>query len=343
MSLRFIDGFDHYATADFDDKYSASNSATIDLVDRRTGLGSLKMTGTTPHITVGLDAQTTWIVGFGFKTSSHQTLNVQDLISFMDGSSYNADTHVSLQILGDGNFRVVRGVETAFTTIATGTTRVEFDDGWHYLEFKVFHHDTLGTFEVRLDEENVFSGTGVDTINAGAGNPTSSHIRISRLEGGVTTTWIDDLYVCDGTGSQRNDFLGDCEIKTLFPIVDGALEDWALSAGSDSFALVDDNPPDDSTFVETNVSTDKDSFDMTALTGTGAILGFQLTEYARFESGTPSIQHLARVGGTNYNGSSKAMTASYVFYTNVWEDDPDISSSWTVSGVNAAEFGMEYV
>lgn len=345
MALRFMDGFDHYATAEFDQKYSASNSATIDLVDRRTGLGSLKMTGTTPHITVGLNAQTTWIVGFGIKLSSQQTIDDQDLISFMDGSSYTTnDTHISLQILGDGNFRVIRSTELSPTVIATGTTRVALDDGWHYLEFKVFHHDTLGTFELRIDEENVFSGTGLDTINDNATNPTSSHIRISRIEGGVTTTWVDDLYVCDGTGSKNSDFLGDCEVTTIFPKGEGNLEDFTPSAGGSNYTFVDENPPDDDdTYVESNTSGNKDSHDMDDVSSMTVIPGVQLTLFSRFLTGAASIKHLVRTSGSNFLGGTKVLTAAYVFDTFIWEQEPDDPSDWTVSVINASEFGMEVV
>ena len=246
---------------------------------------------------------------------------------------------------GDKNFRVVRGNDILTQAILGITTeRFELDDGFHYIEFKVFINNSTGSFELKLDEESILSGTGLDTRNNDAEANEIKHIRFNQISGAVNDTWYDDLYICDTTGSNNNDFLGDCQVTTVFPKADGALEDWALQVGSDSFAMVDDNPPDDdSTYVESNTSGHKDSFDMVDVSSMTTILGVQLTEYAKFVSGSASIKHLARVGGANYLGSAKTLESVYDFHTHVYEDDPDISSEWTIAGLNAAEFGMEVV
>ena len=123
------------------------------------------------------------------------------------------------------------------------------------------------------------------------------------------------------------------------------MEDWTLFPVSptDSFALVNENPPDDdTTYVESNVTTEQDSFDMDDVSGINVILGVQLTVYAKKDT-SAGFNHLVRVGGSNYVGSDVTLTDDYTFYMNIWENDPDISSAWTVSGLNAAEFGVEVV
>ena len=344
MALVFIDGFDHYASADTTDKYFAENGGNIDTVEPRTGLGCLKMTGGTSHITIAVAAKDTYIVGFGIKFSSPSSSAFEDLITFYE-DSYSLESQVSVQYTGKKTFRVVRGEEVSpQATLGETTDQFDLHDGWHYIEFKAFINDTTGSFELKLDEESILSATSIDTRNGTAEADEIKHIRISRIETGVTSTFIDDLYICDTIGTKNKDFLGDVEVTTVFPKADGALEDWALSAGSDSFALVDDNPPDDdTTFVEDAVSAQRDSFDMDDVSSITAILGIQLTEYAKFASGSASMKHLTRVGSTNYLGSTKVLAATYDFHMHVFEDDPDISSAWTVSGLNAAEFGMEVV
>ena len=344
MALIFVDGFDHYGSADTTDKYFSENGGDIDTTEPRTGLGCIKMTGGSAHITIAVPAKATYIIGFGIKLSSPGTSAFEDLITFYE-DSYAAESQVSVQYTGNKTLRVVRGEEVS-SQATLGETTAQFDlhDGWHFIEFKAFINNTTGSFELRLDEENILSGTGLDTRNNAAEADEIKNIRVSRIETGVTSTFIDDLYICDVTGTKNNDFLGDCEVNTIFPKADGALEDWALSAGSDSFALVDDNPPDDdTTYVQSNVSTEQDSFDMDDVSSITTILGVQLTEYARFLTGAASMKHLSRVGGTNYLGSSKTLAATYDFHLHVFEDDPDISNNWTVSGLNAAEFGMEVV
>ena len=38
-----------------------------------------------------------------------------------------------------------------------------------------------------------------------------------------------------------------------------------------------------------------------------------------------------------------ALTASYVYYLDIFEADPDTSAAWTSSGVNAVQIGPEVV
>lgn len=351
MALIFIDGFDHYEDTDITDKYvSAAAGMNISSVagEFRSGLSSLDMDANNGQITVTPvdDTQVTYIVGFGFRLSTPQTLDYRDIVSFYEDSAATG-VHVSLQITGDRKFRVILGQDNDFLgTLGTTSEMFELDDGFHYIEFKVTIHDTTGSFELKFDEESILSVTGVDTRNNDENSPNGviKSITFRQVPGAVNNTWYDDLYICDTTGSKNKDFLGDCQVTAIFPKADGALEDFTRSAGADSFALVDDNPPDDdTTHVESNTSGHKDSFDMDDVSGMTTILGVQLTEYARFLTGSASMKHLVRVGGTNYLGSSKTLASAYDFHMNIWEDDPDISSAWTISGINAAEFGMEVV
>ncbi len=347
MALIFIDGFDHLASADVDDKYSDSAQGGIDTTTFRSGLGSLDLDGGSGQISAAVPNQVTYIVGFGFYLSTPQTLATKDLVNFNEDSP-SQGTHVTLQITGDRKFRVIRGQESDFfEELGKTTDRFDLSDGFHYIEFKVTVDDSTGSFELKFDEESILSGTSLDTRNNDATHCPLGVIKqivFNEIPGSPVDTWYDDLYICDATGTKNNDFLGDCQVTTIFPKADGALEDWALSTGSDSFAMVDENPPDDdSTYVQSNVSTEQDSFDMDDVSSMITILGAQLTIYARFLTGSASIKHLARVGGTNYLGNTKVLAATYDFHMHMFEDDPDISNNWTISGLNAAEFGMEVV
>ena len=353
MALIFIDGFDHYDDADGADKYSsvaATFDVTTDSTLVRTGIGSMELEGSSGNAVVAVPAQETYIVGFGLKLSHPASgasgVGAADQLVYFyeDGVS---GVHVSLNVTGDNRFQVARSIFPTQAILGTTAEQFDLDDGWHYIEFKVKIHNTLGSFELKFDEENILSATNVDTRRTGgvqAPNGVIKNINFRRIEASVVSTWFDDIYICDTTGTKNNDFLGDCQVTTIFPKTDGALEDWALQAGSNSFAMVDENPPDDEiTYVQSNTVGHKDSFDMDDVSGMTTILGIQLTEYAKFLTGSADIKHLARVGGTNYLGSSKILAATYDFHMHIYENDPDISSAWTVSGLNSSEFGMEVV
>ena len=343
MALVFIDGFDHYEDADFDDKYFLSNVAQQDTTEPRTGIGCCKFVGSSGNFIVQVPAKDTYIVGFGIKLSGITFFDQEDLISFYEDSSAS-ETQVSVIYTGDKRFQVLRGQTLGGTVLATTTDQFDLYDGWHYLEFKAFINNTTGSFELRFDEENILSATNVDTRNNNAEADEIKHIHIQRIEVVNTSTFFDDLYICDTTGTKNKDFLGDCQVTTIFPKADGALEDFTRSVGADSFALVNDNPPDDdSTHVESNTVGHKDSFDMDDVSSMTTILGVQLTEYARFLTGSADIKHLARIDGGNFLGSTKTLAGSYDFHMFIWEDNPDLSSAWTINGINTAEFGMEVV
>ena len=343
MALIFIDGFDHYATAaEFDKKYLSTNGAVQDTTEQRTGLGCCKITGGTGNIIIQVPAKDEYVVGFAIKLNSPTASASEGLIDFYE-DSVSQEVQVSLRYTGDKRFRVDRSISGA-SNVVLGTSADQFDlhDGWHYLEFKALIHDSLGTYEVKLDEETILSGTGADTRNNNAEANEIKHIHIQGIQVVNTGTFIDDLYVCDTTGTNNNDFLGDIEVTTIFPKGEGNLEEFTPSSGGSNYLFVDDNPPDDdTTYVESNTSGHKDSHDMDDVSSMTTILGVQLTEYARFLTGSASIKHLSRVGGTNYIGSDKVLAGTYDFHMFIWEDDPDISSAWTISGLNAAEFGME--
>ena len=59
-------------------------------------------------------------------------------------------------------------------------------------------------------------------------------VRVGMLETTLIGTLdIDDLYICDGTGSApHNTFLGDCRVDTLLPTADGTAQQWTPSTGT---------------------------------------------------------------------------------------------------------------
>ena len=222
MALIFIDGFDHYATAtEFDRKYLSTNGAVQDTADQRTGLGCCKITGNTGNIIIQVPAKDEYVVGFAIKLNSPTASASEGLIDFYEDES-SAEVQASLRYTGDKRFRVDRGIGGGSVILGTSTDQFDLHDGWHYLEFKVLVHDTLGTYEVKLDEETILSATGVDTKNANAEANEIKHIHIQGIEVVNNATFIDDLYVCDTTGTNNNDFLGDIEVTTIFPKADVA-------------------------------------------------------------------------------------------------------------------------
>jgi hypothetical protein len=225
------------------------------------------------------------------------------------------------------------------TVIGTSAAGAVVFDQWNYVEARILVADSGGTFELRVNGTAVISFTG-DTRNGGA----TANIDCVRIYGRNGTTHdYDDLYVLDNTGSENTTFLGDVAIECLRPNGNGNSSQWVGSDGNstDNYQLVDDTTVNVSDYVQSSTSGHKDTYaysDLTATTGT--IAAVQVVSYVAKTPGTAlSVQQVARSGGTETAGAPRAL-GGWVPITDVFEVKPG-SGAWTISDVNAAEFGIQ--
>ena len=161
MALLFIDGFDHYATADITKKWTTigAGSPVINAsAGRRSGgaLLSPSVTTNTANITKTLAASyATLIVGFAFKVTA---MSGRTVLRLFDGGT----EHVNLRLNADGTLSVRRA-----TTVLTTSANSISTDTWYFLEFKATIHDTTGAYDLRVNGVSWTSGSNVDTRNAG--------------------------------------------------------------------------------------------------------------------------------------------------------------------------------
>lgn len=147
--------------------------------------------------------------------------------------------------LSDGNTVGVRidttGYWDAFvgnTNVASGT--IQTNNAWHHVQLHVIIADA-GTIETKIDGISDISYSG-DTKPGAV-----TDIDYVYLYGGdqFDDSVYDDLSL--GTGG----WPGDIRYEALLPNADTATEQWDLSAGADSYALVDEVPPDDADYIYT--------------------------------------------------------------------------------------------
>ena len=161
----------------------------------------------------------------------------------------------------------------------------------------------------------MLSFTG-DTRNAGTAE--IAMVRFSNhhiSSGNRHTLRLDDVYVCDTSGSRNNDFLGDVKVVTLRPNADTAQADFTPSAGSVHYSLVAEAPDDDgdATYVESGTVGHKDLYGYQDLTGTpAAIMAVQLATVARKDdAGSRSLRAVLKSGATTANGATRVLGTSY--------------------------------
>lgn len=340
MSLLFMDGFDHYASGDVRQKWPTSNSnfavATSGSRFNSGQYATYSNSGSQWSIARNIASMDTWIVGLSLYINNLG--NQHTFIRLLDAGS----DQVNLRVNTSGTLSVVRG-GTNGTVLATSTGTLAVGT-WYFIEFKVKIHNTAGTAEVRVSGTNSgwINASGLNTRNTA--NSQADSLRLGSENGNGPR--IDDVYVCDINGSINNDFLGDCRIETLYPDGDGNSTQFTPSSGLNYQCVDDSTPNGDTDYVSSSTADNIDTYTLGNLSGTPAsILGVQTHLSARKDDGgSRTFQSVLRISGTNYFGSSTFSAAdSYLFYSQIFEQNPAISAAWLGSAINGMEAGVKLV
>lgn len=328
MAVVLIEGFDHMQAARIVDK-GWSTAASSMQTGVFSGQAARFASNTSSNKTLPSTYSTIW-VGARLRFATSGTFNRLTLRNSTTATCrLTVDASNHLAVLNSGG-----------TTIATGTTNVSSTSAWWYVEMKLVINGASGSIAVHLN--------GASEIGTTTGNFGSSNIDNINLNAGGTTgnTDFDDIYVLDGTGSApRNDYLGDVRVETLYPNSDpGNNAQWTPNSGSVHYTRVNESsgtfPDGDTTYVSNAVAGQRDSYGVGSLSvSSGSVFGLQTNLYARKDdAGTRQIADVIRQGGTNYDGTAKALASTYAFYSEIHNQDPT-ATNWSISNVNANEYG----
>lgn len=337
--LIFMDGFDHYATADITKKWN-SNGGTIGVSSgRRSGGAYISGSGSGGSISKTFPASETWVIGFAYRTPTLPTIGINNLLALVDASTVQC----SLRLNQDGTLEVLRGSATAVTG---GKSILSLSQAtFYYIEFKVTIADAIGadTCKVRVNGVDWVTVTTGQDLKASS-NATANEVRIGQnSSNGVTSQAYDDLYICDQTGSTNNNFLGDVRIDTIYPTSDGNYSQFTCSTGSSHFALVDEATPNTSDYNAGSTVGDRDCYGMDNLSAlvSQTIYGVQVNAaLMKDDAGTKSAAVFVRSSSTNDDGASSALGTTQTYVSQVFETDPNGEIAWTETTVNAMEAGV---
>lgn len=341
MALRFADSFDHYATAQIQNKWTSDigGGCTINAGTGRFGTGGLNGGQATRGVAKLIDSQPTWIVQWAFQVA---TLGTYSLLTLHDGGTL----HTDLRMDATGHLFFTRNG----TTIGSVGTTPLIINTWYRLAAKVTISDTVGVAALQINEVSELNGTSLDTRNGG--NSTADTIRLMGIGPTAGAIWIiDDVVIMDGidqsiaeAGSPtNNDFLGDVRVSAIQPASAGNYSQWTPSTGS-NFQNVDETTPNsDTDYNSSATATNKDTFvfpDIPTLSGN--ILGVQHNLWARKDdAGTRFIAPMSRQGGTDYvSAVTHSIGDTYTYHRQVKGANPATTAAWTVADVNTnSEFG----
>ena len=192
MSLEFIDGFDHYATADITKKKwtTAGASTTIQPTDGRRGGGCMRHTSSSPSATLSLSSKAARIVGFSLKVSSFSNISSTPIAAWLDSGTSQCE----LRLHSDGTLRVTRNG----TAVTDGVSTFSISTGAeYYIEWKVTIADSIaaGSCKVRVNGADIITvATGQDLKNTATA--AANQFRLGPTTTlGTTTIDTDDLYI----------------------------------------------------------------------------------------------------------------------------------------------------
>ena len=251
------------------------------------------------------------------------------------------DGTIHLTVVRDtstGFLKVMRGRALDGAVLQTSNVFVPLNI-FNYFELKATISDTVGSYELRMNGVPVLSASNVDTKNGGTGV-------VNRLVfSPLTDQGIDDVYICDTTGTSCNDFLGDSRVVVLKPNANGDTINFTPSTGS-NFQCVDEVSQDgDGTRVLGSSAGNVDLYQFEDLTvNPQAIHAVKITSVVKkSDTGLASFSNKIKSGTTTVNGDTNVLTTAYRLYSTTLEKDPNTNQSWTRSSVDLIQAGIERI
>ncbi len=340
MALLWADGFDNYGTSGLPSPagvmarkyptYAVQGSSYFNIQPGRWGGYSLAfgydttMYFITPKLPTTND---TLIIGFAVKFPT--IANRDNFLNLYDDTTWGINLRQSLTELS-----IYRG-----STLLGTTSGADIHAGnWHYIELKVKCHASAGTYEIKLGGVTIGSGTGLNT-------KTGTHDYYNRVGfAAISTTnsLYDDWYVCDASGTLNNTYLGNIKVATIRPDSAGDNTDFTPSSGSNYTCVDEQTSNDDTDYVEDGTATHKDlyNYGATPLTTINGIIVW--TDCKETDAQNFSLKTVCKSGATESDDTAQLInSADYMTKRRVLETDPNTSSAWTQTDLNAAQFGIK--
>jgi hypothetical protein len=215
-----------------------------------------------------------------------------------------------------------------------GTIEVS-SNTWFHVQFYVEIADA-GSIQVKINGHESINYS-VDTQPDTAA--TASYL---RLHGGRKGSDADDFYddLILGSGG----YLGDLRCVDIRPNADGTVQ-YTPSTGSDNYAMVDETPPSDSDYNETDVDGNADELDCTDFDGVTYIpVAVTAWVRARQDAGVgDSIEVGVDSGGTDDMSAAQALSDSFEYFFHTLDDNPADAAEWEDADIDALKLRYEAV
>lgn len=369
MTLLKLESFDWLETADLSTAYGAFSvvqpvgtmTATIQETGGRNGAKCLRIipgTGADSGNTYNMQGRSfgtgvagggTVIVGFAVKFNTLQESG-NLVFAGIESDAGTGDNRYNVVLALNASYNLVAGHSISGTVSSYGAASATvFTAGmWYYVELKFVSHGSTGAVTVRINGVQEIALTNLDTLKLD--NGVGSLVLGANIpQTTLPSVDFDDIYIADTNGSVNNNFLGDRQVALLTPTANGNSSQFVGSDAdsTDNYLLVDDGaaPDDDTTYVESSTNGNKDTYGFSNLPSYASeVLGVGVKIIAKkVDPGARDAKAVARSSTTETDSAALGFSDSYTARQGIFEQDPNTTTTWTVSGVNAAEFGLKAV
>lgn len=364
------DGFDHYGTPGYtlDGSYATVGGNTLSTAHPATGnYGMYISTGPGSHNETSLR----WVlpsavdklgvalrVYFDALPSGNSAATVVDFLT-----TDPIKPHVSVVIDANGAFRFYRG-RNYFTTSGENGTLIATSDpligagSQSHIEVQIYIHDTAGWVRVAINGVHRYQQTGLDT-RVNADNIASISHSGSGIAGslGSGPFYMDDYYIYDFTGDAAVDtdfcptvdgsgvatnYIGDLQVWPLFPNGDTATAAWGKSSGVVGYNLINETPPDDTSYIYSAAAGDLSEFDLDDLPATITyIRGLGIHQrLSKSDGGAAFTKAGMKSVAATSDATERPLTVAATYWRDAIDVDPNSGARWTRSSLNAGKLRL---
>lgn len=273
-------------------------------------------------------------LAFYFRPDTLPAANSEEIAVILDTGGTNG---FFLRIRSDGKLELY---QNGTTFVATGTAVLSVGN-WYRIDFYCDH--TADTQTVKVANASDIAGTATSATNFGLvflGKRTNRN-------GQSVDFYYDDIAIADDPTVSLPQ-TGDYDVRLALPNAAGAASGWTNGPGTDTFAEVDEVPPDDDT-TYLGASSTQDNQDHTLQLQSLADIGASTTIYAvqsmvraRTDStgGASTVAVRTVVDGIGFELTALELLTTYQNFARCDDIDYENGVAWTQSVFDAHEVGM---